>query len=216
MKKLAIVILNWNGADMMRQYLPSVLENSVGDVIVADNASTDGSVRMLLKEFPQVPVVVLEQNFGFAEGYDRALAQLDDYEYFLLLNSDVEIRQKEWDRPLIEYMDGHPECAACQPKLLKLQTQTLPSPSLEGGGSVSANDDTNEQGNHSLPVGRVRGGSEGSAAWTHLQVGDTVTHKSFGKGVVKSIDERFIIVAFAHKESRFPYPWVFEQGYMSV
>ena len=68
MKKLAIVILNWNGADMMRQYLPSVLENSMGDVIVADNASTDGSVRMLLKEFPQVPVVVLEQNFGFAEG----------------------------------------------------------------------------------------------------------------------------------------------------
>ena len=97
MKKLAIVILNWNGADMMRQYLPSVLENSMGDVIVADNASTDGSVRMLLKEFPQVPVVVLEQNFGFAEGYDRALAQLDDYEYFMLLNSDVEIRQREWD-----------------------------------------------------------------------------------------------------------------------
>ena len=62
MKKLAIVILNWNGADMMRQYLPTVLKNSVGDVIVADNASTDGSVRMLLKEFPQVPVVVLEQN----------------------------------------------------------------------------------------------------------------------------------------------------------
>ena len=121
MKKLAIVILNWNGADMMRQYLPSVLENSVGDVIVADNASTDGSVEMLLREFPQVPVVVLEQNFGFAEGYDRALAQLDDYEYFLLLNSDVEIRQKEWDRPLIEYMDGHPECAACQPKLLALR-----------------------------------------------------------------------------------------------
>ena len=103
-------------------------------------------------------------------------------------------------------------------------SQTLPSPSLQGGGRISGkeednvvmNAETNEQGNHSLPVGRVRGGSEGSAAWTHLQVGDTVTHKSFGKGVVKSIDERFIIVAFARKESRFPYPWVFEQGYMSV
>ncbi len=103
-------------------------------------------------------------------------------------------------------------------------SQTFPSPSLQGGGRISGKEDdnvvtnaeTNEQGNHSLPVGRVRGGSEGSAAWTHLQVGDTVTHKSFGKGVVKSIDERFIIVAFAHKESRFPYPWVFEQGYMSV
>ncbi len=121
MKKLAIVILNWNGAEMMRRYLLSVLENSVGDVVVADNASTDGSVAMLRKEFPQVPVVALEQNFGFAEGYNRALAQLPDYEYYLLLNSDVEIRQKEWDAPLVKYMDAHPECAACQPKLLSLR-----------------------------------------------------------------------------------------------
>ncbi|MDE6721247.1 MAG: glycosyltransferase family 2 protein [Bacteroidaceae bacterium] len=121
MKKLAIVILNWNGAEMMRRYLPSVLENSVGDVVVADNASTDGSVVMLRKEFPQVPVVALEQNFGFAEGYNHALAQLPDYEYYLLLNSDVEIRQKEWDAPLVKYMDAHPECAACQPKLMSLR-----------------------------------------------------------------------------------------------
>ena len=116
MKKLAIVILNWNGADMMRQYLPTVLKNSVGDVIVADNASTDGSVQMLQQEFPEVPVIVLEENFGFAEGY-----QLPDYEYYLLLNSDVEIRQKEWDAPLLKYMDAHPNCAACQPKLLSLR-----------------------------------------------------------------------------------------------
>jgi hypothetical protein len=121
MKKLAIVILNWNGADMMRQYLPSVINNSVGDVIVADNASTDRSVDMLLKEFSDVPLVVLEQNFGFAEGYNRALAQLPDYEYYLLLNSDVEIRQKEWDAPMLKYMDEHPDCAACQPKLLALR-----------------------------------------------------------------------------------------------
>lgn len=120
MKRLAIVILNWNGAEMMRKYLPSVIENSVGDVIVADNASTDGSVQMLLKDFPQVPVIILEQNYGFAEGYNRALAQLPDYEYYLLLNSDVEIRQKYWDVPLIDYMDTHPDCAACQPKLLSL------------------------------------------------------------------------------------------------
>ena len=123
MKRLAIVILNWNGAEMMRQYLPSVIENSVGDVIVADNASTDGSVQMLLKDFPQVPVIVLEQNFGFAEGYNRALAQLPDYDYYLLLNSDVEIRQKDWDVPLLQYMDAHPDCAACQPKLLALLPQ---------------------------------------------------------------------------------------------
>ena len=121
MKKLAIVILNWNGAKMLRRYLPTVLENSVGDVIVADNASTDGSVSMLLQEFPQVQNIVLEQNFGFADGYNRALAQLSGYEYYLLLNSDVEIRQKDWNVPMIQYMDTHPECAACQPKLLALR-----------------------------------------------------------------------------------------------
>lgn len=125
MKKLAIVILNWNGAGMMRQYLPTVVENSVGDVIVADNASTDGSVRMLLREFPEVPCVVLEENFGFAEGYNRALEQLPDYEYYLLLNSDVEIRQKDWDVPLIQYMDAHAECAACQPKLMSLRSPEM-------------------------------------------------------------------------------------------
>ncbi|MBP5375715.1 MAG: glycosyltransferase family 2 protein [Bacteroidaceae bacterium] len=145
MKKLAIVILNWNGADMMRQYLPTVLQNSVGEVIVADNASTDGSVQMLLKEFPDVPLVVMEQNFGFAEGYNRALAQLPDYEYYLLLNSDVEIRQQNWDAPMIQYMDEHPDCAACQPKLLKLQTQTLSSPSLEGESGIPANEDKGAQ-----------------------------------------------------------------------
>lgn len=121
MKKLAIVILNWNGAKMLRRYLPTVLENSVGDVIVADNASIDGSVSMLLQEFPQVQNIVLEQNFGFADGYNRALAQLSGYEYYLLLNSDVEIRQKDWNVPMIQYMDTHPECAACQPKLLALR-----------------------------------------------------------------------------------------------
>lgn len=121
MHKLAIVILNWNGSDMMRKYLPSVIENSIGDVIVADNASTDDSLQMLEREFPNLRTIVLDKNYGFAEGYNRALIQLkDQYEYFILLNSDVEIRQKDWDKTLLDYMDSHPECAACQPKLLKL------------------------------------------------------------------------------------------------
>lgn len=121
MHKLAIVILNWNGSDMMRKYLPSVIENSIGDVIVADNASTDDSLQMLEREFPNLRTIVLDKNYGFAEGYNRALTQLkDQYEYFILLNSDVEIRQKDWDKTLLDYMDSHPECAACQPKLLKL------------------------------------------------------------------------------------------------
>jgi GT2 family glycosyltransferase len=155
MKKLAIVILNWNGVEMMRQYLPTVIANSVGDVIVADNASTDGSVEMLLKEFPDVPLVVLEQNFGFAEGYNRALAQLPDYEYYLLLNSDVEIRQKDWDAPMIQYMDAHPECAACQPKLLKLTPTD--SPCLEGENQAVSSLKTNIP-NGVPPLNRGEGG----------------------------------------------------------
>ncbi len=121
MHKLAIVILNWNGCQMMRQYLPSVIKHSCGDVIVADNASSDDSLKMLASEFPDLRTIVLDRNYGFAEGYNRALAQLPDYEYYLLLNSDVEIRQQEWDRILTDYMDQHPECAACQPKLLSLR-----------------------------------------------------------------------------------------------
>lgn len=120
--KLAIVILNWNGKEMMRKYLHSVVENSQMEgvqVFVADNGSDDGSVEMVHNEFPTVGIITLEQNFGFAEGYNRALSEIDS-EYFLLLNSDVEIRQKDWLVPMLDYMDSHPEVGACQPKLLSL------------------------------------------------------------------------------------------------
>ncbi len=123
MLKLAVVILNWNGREMMRQYLPSVLKCSEGEgcsVIVADNASTDGSLEMLRKEFPEVETIVMEENYGFADGYNRSLRQVEA-EYYLLLNSDVEIRQEGWLRPMLEYMDAHPECGACQPKLMALR-----------------------------------------------------------------------------------------------
>ena len=122
MYKLAIVILNWNGSGMMQKYLPSVIENSVvGDIVVADNASSDDSIEMLKENFPNVQRIVLDKNYGFAEGYNRAIAQLKQYEYYLLLNSDVEIRQQGWDKVLTDYMDEHPSCAACQPKLLDLR-----------------------------------------------------------------------------------------------
>ncbi len=110
---------------MMLKYLPTVIANSVGDVIVADNASTDGSVEMLKEQFPDVRTIVLDQNYGFAGGYNKSLSQLPEYEYYLLLNSDVEISQNEWDRPLTDYMDSHPDCAACQPKLMSLRQKEL-------------------------------------------------------------------------------------------
>ena len=129
MCKVAIVILNWNGADMMRKYLPSVIRCSHGDgieVIVADNASTDDSISMLRASFPNIRILELDQNYGFADGYNRSLKKVEA-EYYLLLNSDVEIRQEGWLIPLIDYMDSHPQVAACQPKLLKLsEEQTKP------------------------------------------------------------------------------------------
>ena len=120
MEKLAIVILNWNGAQMLRQYLPSVLRYSRDEatVYVADNASTDDSVPMLQTHYPDVKLILLDQNWGFAEGYNKALAQVEA-EYYLLLNSDIEVTH-HWLTPLIEFMDAHDDVAACQPKLLSM------------------------------------------------------------------------------------------------
>ena len=120
MDKLAIVILNWNGAKMLRQYLPSVLEYSRDEAIVyvADNASTDESITLLKEQFPEVKLILLEKNWGFAEGYNKALQQVDA-EYYLLLNSDIEVTEG-WLTPMLAFMDAHPEVAACQPKLLSI------------------------------------------------------------------------------------------------
>ena len=117
MKKVAIVILNWNGAAMMRRFLPSVIEHSsdVADIIVADNDSKDDSLAFLKTEFPTVRTIILDKNYGFAGGYNRALEQVD-YEYYMLLNSDVEVTEG-WMERLIDFMDANPEVAACQPKL---------------------------------------------------------------------------------------------------
>ena len=120
MDKVAIVILNWNGAKMMRQYLPTVLEHSRQEatVYVADNASTDDSLELLRAEFPEVRLIVLDKNWGFAEGYNKALCQVDA-EYYLLLNSDIEVTP-HWLTPMTVFMDAHQDVAACQPKLLSI------------------------------------------------------------------------------------------------
>ena len=118
MDRIAVVILNWNGCDMLRTFLPSVVSHS-GDegvqIYVADNGSTDCSVEMLRSEFPTVHLIILDRNHGFADGYNLALQQVEA-EYVVLLNSDVEVTPR-WLQPLADYMDAHPEVAACQPKL---------------------------------------------------------------------------------------------------
>ena len=123
MDKTAIVILNWNGVEMLTRFLPNVLDYSRGEAVVyvADNASTDNSLEVLKMHFPEVHVIVLEKNWGFAEGYNRALGQIDA-EYYVLLNSDVEVSH-HWLTPLIEFMDNHADVAACQPKLLSLKNR---------------------------------------------------------------------------------------------
>ena len=120
---VAVVILNWNGEQMLRDFLPSVVAHSVlpdelgeARVYVADNGSTDSSLAMLADEFPTVSTIVFDHNYGFAEGYNRAFEQIDA-EYAVLLNSDVEVTEG-WLCSLVEYMNAHPKVAACQPKLM--------------------------------------------------------------------------------------------------
>ena len=118
-KKVAIVILNWNGAALMERFLPSVVRYSpeeMAEVVVADNGSTDGSLALLAEKFPSVRVVRFDRNYGFAEGYNRALQQIDT-PYAVLLNSDVEVTPGWLEAPL-RRLDASPEVAAVQPKLL--------------------------------------------------------------------------------------------------
>ena len=122
---VAVVILNWNGAEMLRKFLPSVLTYSQGEgvkVYVADNASTDDSCAVVEKEFPEACLMRLDQNYGYAGGYNKALKQIDA-EYVVLLNNDVEVG-KGWLEPMVKYMDEHPQVAACQPKILSWRVKT--------------------------------------------------------------------------------------------
>lgn len=123
--KTAIIILNWNGCAMLRQFLPSVVRYSeVADttVYVADNGSTDESVAMLCAEFPSVERLLLDKNYGFAQGYNLAIQQVQA-EYVVLLNSDVEVTEG-WLAPLIGHLEDHPEVVACQPKILSYHQKT--------------------------------------------------------------------------------------------
>lgn len=119
--RCAVIILNWNGAKLLRRYLPSVAANTgaVGRVIVADNGSDDDSLKVLSEEFPNVECWAFDSNYGFAGGYNRALRRAHDegYQYTVLLNSDVET-PTGWLEPLVNFLDSHPGAGAIQPKIL--------------------------------------------------------------------------------------------------
>ena len=124
-KPVAVIILNWNGVKLLREFLPSVVKNTNGDiadVIVADNGSSDDSLQVLEHEFPDVLVLPLDKNYGYAEGYNRAI-KATHYEYTILLNSDVEVTP-HWVEPMLEYCSTHRTVAACQPKILAYTDKT--------------------------------------------------------------------------------------------
>jgi len=118
MRKLAVVILNWNGINFLKQYIPFIVDYTSlqSDIYVIDNASTDNSVSFLKEKYPQVHIIINNDNYGFAKGYNEGLKFIEA-EYYCLLNSDVEVTPY-WDAGIIEFMDAHNEVAVCQPKLL--------------------------------------------------------------------------------------------------
>lgn len=119
MLKTAIVILNWNGIDFLKQFLGTVIDNSSDSntaIYIADNGSTDGSVSWIEENHKEVRLIRLEKNHGFAGGYNLALAKIKA-EYYILLNSDIQVTSG-WLKPLVEFMDNNQDVASCQPKIL--------------------------------------------------------------------------------------------------
>ncbi len=119
MLKTAVVILNWNGEKFLEQFLPSLIKNTPDpetEIIIADNDSKDDSIDFLNKNYPELRQIILDKNYGYTGGYNRALKQIEA-EYFVLLNSDIEVSEN-WLTPLISMMDSDKTIAACQPKIL--------------------------------------------------------------------------------------------------
>ena len=115
--KTAVVILNWNGKDWLAKFLPTVIKHSNDtEIIIADNGSTDDSLIFLEENFPSITIVENKENLGFAGGYNKALNQIHA-EYYVLLNSDVEVGEN-WLSPIVSLLDKDKAIAACQPKLL--------------------------------------------------------------------------------------------------
>ena len=123
LNKTAVVILNWNGAKLLQQFLPSVIQFSpTATIYVADNASTDTSIAVLKNEFPTVKIIQNTGNFGFAKGYNEAL-QFVEEPYYALVNSDIEVTEN-WLQPIETIFDNEPKTAIIQPKLLDFKKKT--------------------------------------------------------------------------------------------
>lgn len=140
-KPIAVIILNWNGLKLLQTFLPEAARCTVSetaDLIVADNGSTDDSVEWVRANHPEVKVMEMAENYGFAGGYNRAICEAGGYEYVVLLNSDVLVTPG-WLDPLLDYMRAHPQCAACQPKIRSYRERAKFEYAGAAGGLIDRN-----------------------------------------------------------------------------
>lgn len=135
--KISVVILNWNGQKLLEEFLPSVVKFSKGigvEVVVVDNCSTDDSVNFVQQNFQDVRLILLPENYGYADGYNKALKEVDA-EYVVLLNSDVEVTEN-WLLPIIDFLDKNEDVTALQPKLLAQKNKSYFEYAGAAGGYI--------------------------------------------------------------------------------
>jgi GT2 family glycosyltransferase len=135
LKKIAVVILNWNGAKLLEQFLPSVIAHSEeATIYVADNASTDTSIEIIESKFPQITIIKNEGNYGFAKGYNIALQQVEE-DYYALVNSDIEVTEN-WLAPILSFFDNEPNIGIIQPKILDYKNKAYFEYAGAAGGYI--------------------------------------------------------------------------------
>jgi len=132
---VAVVILNWNGLEHLQRYIPSVVKHSeIAQIYVADNNSSDDSVAYIQNEYPEIKIIQNKENGGFAKGYNDALKELTE-DYFILLNSDVEVSEN-WISPILEYLEQNPKAVIAQPKILSYREKSKFEYAGAGGGFI--------------------------------------------------------------------------------
>lgn len=135
MKKIAVVVLNWNGVSLLEKFLPSIIEFSPeATIYLADNASTDNSVEFVKSNFPSVKIIENSGNYGYAKGYNEALTLVEE-EFYALVNSDIEVT-KDWLKPILRKFENEPKTAILQPKILDFKNKQFFEYAGAAGGFI--------------------------------------------------------------------------------